>query len=123
MSARIQATKDGVQITLHPPDRDPVKLTLPVDQSVVFWQGWWAAMSTHFPTVAEPPETGPLALVMTTADFRAKAAARFDGVVHLMLQPKDRAGLGFEFQPEQARELARQMLEMADQLDAFSKPN
>lgn len=123
VDAKITKTPDGVQLSLFPPDREPVAWTLHLDSATKFWWDWWAAISAHYPDVSIEPADSELPAIMETGDFRMKCAARSNGLVRLSLQPRDLVGFGFEFQPGEARELARQLLHMADQVEAFQSPN
>ena len=120
---KIVSTADGVQLAVSPPGREPIYWSVPLQGGIAFWMDWWKAMSAHYPDVELEPMDKDLPMVIVTGDFRMKAGAQSTGLVRLMLQPRGLAGLGFEFQPEEARELARQLLSMADSIDAFETPN
>jgi hypothetical protein len=103
---------------------DDLFVPMPFDRAAAFMFDWWRALSQHYPLVGSPdPDATELPMVMITGDFRQKTSAQSDGVVRLMLQPYEFAGVGYELKPDEARELAHSLLAMADSVDAFQSPN
>ncbi|HEY8594119.1 MAG TPA: hypothetical protein VIL84_02655 [Devosiaceae bacterium] len=123
LEVKIDATKNGVQLAMHPPGREPFVWSVPLQGATYFWMDWWRALSTHYPDVALEPDDKELPTIIVTGDFRMKTAAQSNALVRLVLQPRELVGLGFEFQPHEAREVARQLNDMADQAEAFQSPN
>lgn len=119
----VTATNDGVRLALLPAGREPFYWTVPLQGAIAFWMHWWEALSTQYPEVANSPKDKELPIMVVTGDFNMAVSAQSDALVRLVLQPTGLAGMGFEFQPEEARGLARELLEMADSLDAPRSPN
>jgi hypothetical protein len=110
----ILRTEDGLELVLNLPDKEEIRWSLTLKGAIAVWDHWWRVMSEHY---LELPADKGMPILFRTDYFQVVTEARPNGLVMLMLQPRDMAGLAFSFEPERARKLADDLRRLADETE------
>lgn len=118
-------TPDGVGLIVRRDGEPDLLVPMPEVWAVEFLMEWWRVLSQLHPAVRnpEPSATGTLPEFQIFGSFRHALMMQSNGLVRLILQPVGIAGIGFEFDPHEARNLATELFDAADAAEALHRPN
>jgi hypothetical protein len=121
-AVEILPTPEGITLKLAQAGREPLFLALPIEGAISFWFDWWKALGRHYPREHADPEAMPPTM-LSTGQMSYRPSILSNGNVGLWIRPTDCSGIVYEFKPTEARKLAQQLLDSADQVEQLVKPN
>ena len=116
-------TPDGVGLIVQRDGEPDLLVPMPEVRAVEFLMEWWRVLSQLHPAVRNPEPSATLPPEFQRfGAFRHALTMQSNGLVRLILQPVGIAGIGFEFDPHEARNLATELFDAADAAEALHLP-